>query len=98
TTDIYTFPYTTLFRSLCPMDNDYVVVKVEHPRKPVCNVPHYTTEKEIVEEWLEQGHEVVARTVLNGNSGEGIVLLQPGDDIVDRSEEHTSELQSRENL
>ena len=67
----------------CLMDNNYYVVKVEHPRKPVCNVPQYTTEKDIVVDWLLDGSEVVARTVLNGNSGEGIVLLQPGDDIVD---------------
>lgn len=68
---------------ICPMDNDYVVLEVEHPRKAVCNVPAYTTEKEVVGDWLGGGHEVVARTVLNGNSGEGIVLLQPGDDIID---------------
>src|SRR5690606_28831806 len=68
---------------ICPMDNDYVVVEVEHPRKPVCNVPPYTTDKEVVGDWLLNGSEVVARTVLNGNSGEGIVLLQHGDELVD---------------
>ena len=46
------------------------------------SVPPHTEAPEAVAEWLEKGHTVVARTVLNGNSGEGIVLIEQGQEIV----------------
>jgi glutathione synthase/RimK-type ligase-like ATP-grasp enzyme len=39
-------------------------------------IPEFTTHREVVQEWLEAGRKVVARTVLNGHSGEGIVVLE----------------------
>lgn len=35
-----------------------------------------TTDMEIAAEWLTQGHCVVARTVVNGHGGEGIVIVE----------------------
>jgi len=42
-------------------------------------VPEWTTSMEKVGEWLVQDQVVVARTVLQGHSGEGIVLLRLND-------------------
>lgn len=39
----------------------------------VCTVP-FTTDKDVAQDWLRAGLFVVARTVLNGHSGEGIVM------------------------
>lgn len=47
-------------------------------------IPQFTTNKNQVIEWLASGRKVVARTVLRGHSGEGIVILEgPGVDIPD---------------
>lgn len=43
----------------------------------------FTESKVVAEEWLTNGKIVVARTKLTGHSGEGIVLINPGDAIVD---------------
>lgn len=43
----------------------------------------YTTERQDVVNWLSEGKTVVARTVLNGHSGDGIVVIEPGQEIVD---------------
>ena len=40
--------------------------------------PPWTTDPEVARKWLEKGHDVVARTLLNGHSGAGIVLVHPG--------------------
>lgn len=48
--------------------------------------PTFTTERQTAEAWLEDKGSVVCRTILNGNSGAGIVLVEPemgGDGIVD---------------
>jgi glutathione synthase/RimK-type ligase-like ATP-grasp enzyme len=36
--------------------------------------PEWTTNQEVAQAWLDDGDEVVIRTVLNGHSGRGIVL------------------------
>lgn len=40
-----------------------------------CVVP-FTTDKDQVRTWLSQGKSVIARTILSGHSGAGIVLLE----------------------
>lgn len=40
-------------------------------------IPGFTTEKEVVAQWLEEGLLVVARATLTGHSGEGISILDP---------------------
>lgn len=47
--------------------------------KPLC-----TTDREIAEIWIaDEGHAVVCRTVLNGHSGEGIVIAETVEQLVD---------------
>jgi len=45
--------------------------------------PQFTESLVEASEWLAGGDWVVARTKLNGHSGEGIVLCAPGDDLPD---------------
>lgn len=40
-------------------------------------VPEYTTDYRVVNEWLEDGNRVFARTKLRASSGNGIVVLEP---------------------
>lgn len=47
------------------------------------NHPAYTTEKSQVEQWLEEGFTVIARTLLKSHSGKGIVIMTKGDEVVD---------------
>jgi glutathione synthase/RimK-type ligase-like ATP-grasp enzyme len=46
-----------------------------------CNVPDWTEDKEIARGWSRDGARVVARTVLNGHSGNGIIMFK-GDEPV----------------
>lgn len=39
----------------------------------------WTTEQGVAQGWLAEGKTVVARTVLNGSEGRGIVIVKPGD-------------------
>ena len=39
--------------------------------------PEWTTSQEVAQNWLHSGKRVMARTVLNGHSGRGIVVLEP---------------------
>lgn len=39
-------------------------------------LPPWTTDKEVVRDWLDSGKSVMARTKLSGHSGEGIVILE----------------------
>ena len=41
------------------------------------NVPMFTASPAMAREWLRDGNTVVARTKLNGHSGEGIEILEP---------------------
>lgn len=43
-------------------------------------LPDWTTDKEVASGWLEEGHTVVSRKILNGHSGAGIVLTSAPDD------------------
>lgn len=47
------------------------------------HVPEWTTEKAVAEQWIKDGFAVVCRTVLNGHSGRGIVLVDQLDGLVD---------------
>lgn len=40
------------------------------------NVPPFTTDRETASAWIKSGKKVVVREILNGHSGQGIVLLQ----------------------
>lgn len=46
------------------------------------SIPEYTTDKEVANEWRRNGEVVVARTILNGHSGRGIVLCDGNQAIV----------------
>jgi glutathione synthase/RimK-type ligase-like ATP-grasp enzyme len=42
--------------------------------------PDYTEDRAVAQQWLDDGHSVVARKLLRANSGRGIVLVSPEDD------------------
>lgn len=42
-----------------------------------CRMPEFTSELTVARGWASHGKMVVARTVLNGHSGAGIVLMDP---------------------
>lgn len=44
-------------------------------RESSVSTVEFTTETRLAREWVSQGHPVYARTVLNGHSGEGIVII-----------------------
>ena len=46
-------------------------------------IPEWTEDAVEAAVWLAEGFTVVARTVLNGNSGEGIVVLDPAEKFVE---------------
>ena len=46
-------------------------------------VPPYCTEREVAEVLVKDGDCLVARTVLNGHSGEGIVIINSPEEMVD---------------
>ena len=48
----------------------------------IINFPEFTTDVDIAKEWVNEGGIAVARTVLRGHSGDGIVLLGEGDEWV----------------
>lgn len=39
-------------------------------------IPEFTTDRNVVRRWLVDGSKVVARTILQGHSGRGIVILE----------------------
>ena len=45
------------------------------------SIPEYTTEYNVLSQWLENGHTVIARHSLNGHSGEGIQILRGPNDF-----------------
>lgn len=47
------------------------------------SVPEWTTDKAVASRWHRDGHMVVARRVLNGHSGAGIVICEPHKQLVD---------------
>lgn len=48
--------------------------------QPYC--PPFTTDIEQAHRWAREGHRVVCRTVLNGHSGQGIVLADGPENVV----------------
>lgn len=48
---------------------------IEQPDAP--RIPEWTTDQAVAREWNAAGCLVVARTVLNGHSAEGLVLIEP---------------------
>jgi hypothetical protein len=75
-----------LFQGLAP---DFIGM-INHPRYGRCEVvepqpvnvlfvrtPEFTTDKFTASHWIAQGHTVVERHILNGNSGAGIRLVEP---------------------
>ena len=59
----------------------YGFVEVKEPAPDAldyCRTPEYTTDFHKARLWLAQGSTVVERHVLNGHSGEGIRLVEPG--------------------
>jgi glutathione synthase/RimK-type ligase-like ATP-grasp enzyme len=44
-------------------------------------IPEYTTQQEIAQGWANDGETVFARTVLNGHSGQGIVVTEGGETV-----------------
>lgn len=46
-------------------------------------IPSFTTDRNIAWDWLVEGNEIVCRTILNGHSGEGIVLASTTEQLVD---------------
>lgn len=62
----------------CHGDHDWVITHIEEPGKPMLpmpRTPEFTTSRGMAYSWVESGSQVVARTILNGNSGDGIILL-----------------------
>lgn len=72
------------------VDDDYVGF-IEHKRygkidikepapkaQDVVRTPEFTKDRFLAAAWLAQGHTVVERHILNGNSGVGIRLVEPG--------------------
>lgn len=47
------------------------------------HIPDYTIHQEEANSWLEDGHKVYCRTSLTGHSGNGIVIVEPFDYLVD---------------
>lgn len=45
------------------------------------NIPAFFTDKEEAREYIFAGHIIVARTILNGHSGAGIVLCETSDEL-----------------
>lgn len=46
-------------------------------------IPEWTEERAEASRWLAEGFKVVCRTVLNGHSGEGVVIAQKEEEMVD---------------
>lgn len=43
----------------------------------------WTANKAVAKEWLEDGSTVVARKILTGHEGNGIVIIEPGQQLID---------------
>lgn len=45
-------------------------------------VPDYTTDRSVASQWIVEGHSVCCRTILNGHSGNGLVLADTEEQLV----------------
>jgi glutathione synthase/RimK-type ligase-like ATP-grasp enzyme len=50
---------------------------------PLFNIPDFTEEIDEASSWIDQGFTVMVRTVLNGHSGQGIIIAENDEDLVD---------------
>jgi len=66
----------SFFRRMCEYNEEQPVGQAR------VSIPDFTADKNVVAQWLGE-HKVVARQKLQGHSGEGIVVLDVGDRIVD---------------
>src|SRR3712207_7605246 len=80
------FPYTTLFRSFLAKED---VIEVEGTITEALPNTQFRVE-------LDNGHNVLAH--ISGKMRMNYIRILPGDKVKVRSEEHTSELQSRQYL
>lgn len=67
---------------LCNGDNSWKILSIK-PLKDSPRTPQFTDHKGLARDWVLGRNVVMARTVLNGNSGEGIVLIKHFDEMVD---------------
>lgn len=71
--------------------NPFEAVKLACNKKDAFNAmirkgvmtPNITDDKDTAYDWLSEGKCVLARTILNGHGGNGIVIMENPDDIVD---------------
>src|SRR5690606_40357894 len=87
------FPYTTLFRSVA-LSEEHVVVPAKLDLRPVRRVEEHAVTQLHLAHVLADGHDASPREPLAHGSRRG----DHDASARARSEEHTSELQSRENL
>jgi len=59
------------------------LLSFKHMQEFGVSVPEYTQRKEQAVEWLAEGHKVFCRTKLSGHSGEGIVVAETINELVD---------------
>ena len=45
------------------------------------SIPEFTTDYNVAKEWVEDGGTVIVRNILNGHSGQGIIVVQNVDDL-----------------
>lgn len=45
-------------------------------------IPDYTTDRSVASQWITEGHSVCCRTILNGHSGNGLVLADTEEQLV----------------
>ena len=59
------------------------LIAFQYMKNAGLSIPDFTTDKNTAAEWQEDGFKVVARKILTGHSGDGIVIAQPDDVLVD---------------
>lgn len=45
-------------------------------------IPDYTTDRSVASQWILEGHSVCCRTILNGHSGQGLILADTEGELV----------------
>lgn len=51
----------------------------------IVRIPETTTMREVAQQWLDEGHTVLARTLLRASGGRGIVVHTTGEQVVQAS-------------
>lgn len=72
------------------LNNHQAVARAANKLKTfACIAPHttahvrWTADKAEAQGWLIEGHTIVVRTKLTGHSGDGIIIVEPGQDLPD---------------